>query len=556
MSSVSGINLSSLLSALGSSSSGIDVSQAVSQAMSALSAPETQWETEQQTLQSETSAETQIQTDVSNLQTSLTALGDPAGALTSMSVGSSDSSVVSGSAESGTAAGNHVVVVNNLATTASWYSDSEASGSTNLSSGTFTLQVGSGPATQIQIGNGVDTLDQLASYINGQNLGVTASVVNDSSGSRLAIVSNTSGAASNFTISNASGLNFTQAVTGQDASLTVDGIPIDSASNTVTGAVNGLTLNLQSASPDEEVDVSIAPNTSQIAQAVTNFVNDYNTAIGDVNTQYTVGSNNQEGVLAGDSVVSLLQDTLLSAGSYSGGGNGVGTLADLGITMNGDGTLTLNSATLNNAIQNNFSGVQAFLQGTASNGFVSYLNNQLNTLTDAASGAFTLDLQSISAQNTTLQNDINNYQTYLNNQQTVLTNEYNQADIVLQEMPEQIAQVDAELGISNSSSSSGCWIAAEIYGGWLNPRTVIVRNWLNREFKKSIVGRMTMSLYLRFGERTARVIRRHPALKRMFRPLFDLALQKAVEHFQRSPIDVLRWRIPQQLSGEGAVLGI
>ncbi len=293
----------------------------------------------------------------------------------------------------------------------------------------------------------MNTLDQLASYINTQNLGVTASVVNDSSGSRLAIVSNASGAANGFTISGASGLTFTQASAGQDASLTVDGIPIDSASNTVTGAVSGLTLNLLGAAPGGQITVTIAPDTSAVSEAIATFVGAYNTAIGDVNTQYTVNANNQEGPLASDSTVSSLQDILLSSGSYAtGSSNGIGTLADLGITMNTDGTLTLDTATLTNAVQNNFAAVQSFMQGPASNGFASYLNGQLNNLTTPVTGAFTVDLLGITNQNTNLQEQINNFQSYLNTQQTLLTAEYNQADITLQELPQEEAQVNAELG--------------------------------------------------------------------------------------------------------------
>src|ERR1700677_18431 len=452
--STSGINLSSLLSALGSSSSGINVSSAVAAAMQALSLPEQQWETEQTTLQTQTSDIDQIQTDVESLQTSLSALSDPAGALASMTATSSDTNVVQASAASGTAAGTHVVVVNKIASTASWYSSSVASSSTNLTPGSFTLQTGSGTATQIQIGSGVNTLDQLASYINTQNLGVTASVVNDSSGSRLAIVSNNSGAANGFTISNASGLTFTQASAGQDASLTVDGIPIDSASNTVTGAVNGLTLNLVGAAPGGQITVTVAPDSTQVSTAIATFVGAYNTAMGDVNTQYTVNAANQEGPLASDSSVQILQDSLLSIAGYSGGGNGVSTLADLGITMNKDGTLSLDTATLTNAIQNNFSAVQNFMQGASSNGFASFINNQLNTLTEPGTGAFTVDLQSINSENSDLQNQINNFQTYLNTQQTLLTAEYNQADITLQEIPQEEAQINAELGYPPTTSTS------------------------------------------------------------------------------------------------------
>jgi flagellar hook-associated protein 2 len=452
MSSVSGVNLSSLLSALGSTSSGIDVASAVSQALTALSAPEQQWLSQQKDLQSQATGIDQIQTDVSALATILTALGDPLGSLSSMQTTSSDTNVVNATTTAGAVAGSHVVVVDHIASSASSYSNSVATSSTPLTSGGFTLQVGSGPLTRIQIGGGASTMDQLASYINSQNLGVTASVVNDASGSRLAIVSNNSGVASALSITSASGLTFTQSSAGQDAGLTVDGIPIDSASNTVTGAVNGLTLNLVGAAPGGQITLTVAPNSTLVSQAISAFVTAYNTAIGDVNTQYTTGVTNQEGPLAGDSTVRLLQDSLLSAASYAGSGSSVSSLANLGITMNNDGTLTVNSATLDNAVQTNFAAVQSFMQGTSSNGFVSYLNQQLSTLTDPASGAFTVDLKSITSENTDLQNHINDFQTYLNAQKVLLTAEYSQADITLQEIPRLQAQINSELGLPSTTT--------------------------------------------------------------------------------------------------------
>ena len=452
-----GINLSSLLSALGSSSSGINVPAAVAQAIAAESGPLTQMEQQQSLLQSQTGDINQIQSDLTTLQNALNALGQPVGALTSMAATSSNSGIVTASAEAGTIAGNHVVVVNNLATTASWYSNEASSSSATLATGSFTLNVGTNAPVTINTGAGTsgDTLDDLASYINGLGAGVTASVVNDSTGARLAIVSNSSGAAANFTVTNATGLTFTQAVTGVDASLTVDGIPIDSASNTVTGAVTGVTFNLLNASPGTQVNISIAPDSGQISSAVTAFVNAYNTVIGDVNQEYTVGANHAQGPLRSDPALSMLQTDLLAVGSYAGGTNGIATLADLGVTMNNDGTLTLDNSTLTNAVQNNYSGVQNFFQGAASNGFVSQFNGQLNTLTDPVSGAFTVDLQSINSENQDLQSQINDFQTYLNNQTTLLTNEYNQADILLQQLPIEEQQINAQLGLPSTSSSTG-----------------------------------------------------------------------------------------------------
>jgi flagellar hook-associated protein 2 len=149
----------------------------------------------------------------------------------------------------------------------------------------------------------------------------------------------------------------------------------------------------------------------------------------------------------------MLQTNLLSVAGYTGGGNGVSTLADLGISMNKDGTLTLDSATLDNAVQNNFAAVQGFMQGTSANGFASFLTTQLSTLTEPTTGAFSVDLQSMSTENKDLQTQIDNFQTYLNAQKTLLTNEYDQADISLQELPQEEAQLNAELGYPPTSKS-------------------------------------------------------------------------------------------------------
>ncbi len=447
----SSFNLSDILSAF-SNSQGINVQAAVAQAIAGMSGPMTEWQNEQAALQSQTGDLNTIEGHVQALETALNALGDPAGQLMSMAASSSNSNVVTASASPGATPGNHVVLVNNVATTASWYSNAVASSSTALPTGSFTLQVGSNTPIQVNIGGSVDTLDQLSQYINGLNAGVSANVVNDSNGARLSIMADTSGTASNFTITNATGLTFTQATSGADASLDVDGIPINSASNTVTGVVPGVAFNLVSASATP-VSISVAEDASQSSTAVTNFVSAYNQVVQDINQEYTVAANGAQGPLSGDSTVSLLQSQLLSSASYSTSDPTISSLADMGITMNNDGTLSVDTTTLDSALQNNFSDVQNFFQGTSSNGFATFLNNQLSAMTDPTNGAFTVDLQSISNENSGLQDQINNYQQYLQTETTILTNEYNQADQLLQQLPILEQQINAELG--NSSSSSG-----------------------------------------------------------------------------------------------------
>jgi hypothetical protein len=73
-----------------------------------------------------------------------------------------------------------------------------------------------------------------------------------------------------------------------------------------------------------------------------------------------------------------------------------------------------------------------------------------------------------------------------------------------------------------------CWIAAELYGGWYEPRTVLIRHWLVNDFSRLSLGRKLVDIYRKYGQRTAAAIRRYPVLRIFFRPLFDLALRQAV----------------------------
>lgn len=456
-SSSSSINLSDILqAAYGSSSSGIDVSSAVSAALTAARAPENTWLSEENTIQSQTSALTSMQNGVSTLDNDLQSLNSLIGPLNSASVASSNSGIVTASAASGSASGNHVVVVNSLASTASWASGTVASATTPLAAGSFTITGADGTVTTISTGSGTSTLSDVASTINADKLGVSASVITDANGARLAIVSNTSGAAASFSVASGGGLTFGQTAIGANASFSVDGLNLASASNTVTGVIQGVTLNLQSASPGTQVNLNISPNTSQATSAINQFVSDYNAVITAINNQFS-DSGSGQGVLATDSNVHNLQSELLGALGYTytpdSGTTGIPNLSSMGVTVNKDGTLSVDDATLNNALQNNYSDVQNFFQGTAFNGFAGTLDQQLTSFLSPADGAFTVDLQSLSSQYSTLQNDVSNFETnVITPLQTQLQSEYSQAEILLQQLPVEMKQIDQELGYNNNSN--------------------------------------------------------------------------------------------------------
>ncbi len=441
------------------SGSGIDVGTVVSQLILQASAPEQIWIQQQTDLATQAGALTSVNNDLNSLASAVSALADTSGSLAALSATSSDPSLLTATAQSSAAAGTHSIVVNNLATTSSYYTNSVPS-KTTLSSGSFTVTVGTGSPVTFNISGNV-TLQNLADSINAQNLGVTASVINDANGSRLSLISNSSGAVGDISVTNdTTGLGFTKGVTGQNASLTVDGIPVSSATNTVTGAIPGVTLSLLASNPNEPVQLTVGTDTGQATQAVNNFVSAYNQLIGDINQQFTVDpTTNSEGVLGSDSGLRSLQSSLLNDATYSISGNGgLVNLASLGINMNDDGTLTVDSTQLNNILASNPGQFQNFFQNTSLTGFANNFNNDLTNLTDPVNGVLNQELAQNTSQQQGLTSEINDFQSQLAVQQQALTNEYSAVNASLEEYPLLLQEVSMELGgassnVSNSSNS-------------------------------------------------------------------------------------------------------
>jgi len=450
-----------LNSATNTSGSGIDVQSTVDAILEIDAAPEEQLQQQVTNLNTQTSALQSIQSDLTAFQTSLNALTDFTGDFGALSVSSSNNDVVSATAANGTATGTHTITVSHLATTSADYSASFSSGTTQLPTGSFELQVGANAPVTIPVASAdsTDTLSGLATYINKQNLGVTASVITDSSGSRLALVSQTSGAAGQITISNdttgtnGDGMGFTDAVNGQDASLTVDGIPIDSASNTVTGVIPGVTLTLsgQSSTP---VTLQISPNLTPIANDINNFVSSWNTLIQAINTgiQYN-SSTGTAGTLEGDTSVDFVQQELLSSLTSSiSGNNGAVNLQSIGISLQDNGTLSVNSTTLNTALQNNFSAVQNLFQSTS--GVGQALQTTIDSVSNPVTGPMAVDMNGISSEITDLKSQISDFQTQLQNTQTQLLAEYTQINTTLEQLPETLASINSQLDALNPSQQS------------------------------------------------------------------------------------------------------
>jgi flagellar hook-associated protein 2 len=227
------------------SGAGFDVSTTVSEIVANLQNVEKPWKTQLSTLQAQDSVISNLGTLFSNLSNDVSQLTDFQGILAQKTGSSSNTNVLQLTAASSSAtAGTHSIVVNNLAQTSSGYLAEIPSVATTLS-GSITLQVGSGRAQTITLNSSDNTLAGLASAINASNAGVTASVLTDASGSRLALVSKTSGAAGNIQISNNSIVATTadtlsySGVAGSSTAVS-NGIltPVSSLSDALSGSIS------------------------------------------------------------------------------------------------------------------------------------------------------------------------------------------------------------------------------------------------------------------------------------------------------------------------------
>ena len=307
------------------SGTGFDVSSTVAEIVGNLQNVETPWKTQLTTLESQDTAISSLGTLYSSLSNDMSSLTDFQGILAEKTGSSSDTSVLELTAASSSAiAGTHTVTVTNLAQTSSGYL-TEISKASDTLSGSITLQVGaSGTAQTIDVANLTNqTLAGLAAAINSSGVGITASVLTDSSGSRLSLVSGTSGAGGDITVSSNSiadgttSLSYTSPVAGKDAQLTVDGVSLTSSSNTVANLIPGVTFQLlapsatESDSSLEQVQVVIANDNSGVESTVATMVSDYNALISGINAQEGKDSSGNNEPLFGSPTLSLLQQQLL-----------------------------------------------------------------------------------------------------------------------------------------------------------------------------------------------------------------------------------------------------
>ncbi len=453
------------------SGQGFDVTSTVNQIVTNLQAVETPWKTQLTSLQSKDTVLSSLCTQISTLSTDLQNLTDFSGTMAYKTGSSSDTNVLTlSSASAAAVAGTHTIVVQNLAQTSSAASD--AVGTSDTLTGGITFKVGNGDWKTVNVGDGstASTLSGISAAINNASLGVTASVLTNADGTqRLSLVSKTHGSDGQITIADSTnnssspttladsttadknaGMGLATIQNGIDATINVDGVTLTSASNTVTNAIPGVTFqllstgNTSSDSAPETVQVIIANDTSSIETAINTFVTDYNTTIKAINAQEGKDSSGNPEPLYGTSVLSQLQQGLLSAVSSSFGSNAINSLISLGITANAsaDGTISLNADTLSSALNSNFDQVVSLFQNTGSFGsaFTSTLEGLGNSSTSG--GAISLALSENSSQESTLNDNVTKQEALIATQKAALTTELNSANQTLQAIPQMIQQVN------------------------------------------------------------------------------------------------------------------
>jgi flagellar hook-associated protein 2 len=303
---------------------------------------------------------------------------------------------ITASTTTSAAAGTYSINVTQIATANQISSKAYASGAT-LGTGTLTIGVGSS-SMSITLDSTNNTLQGVANAINNSssNPGVTASVVTGTDGQHLVLTSTQTGAANTVTVSGSSGVdsgmataNFTQVTTAQDAKLTISGTAVDSASNTITNALTGVNLALTSASVGTTQTLTIAQNTTAISNQIQSFVTAYNqwisteSSLSSFNASAAQGS--QAGPLLGDAMLNSAVNgiaSIMSAGITVGGATY--DLAQIGINLNHDGTLSLDTSKLNSTLATSPSTVSAIFNGT--NGFGEQLNSFISSYTNSVTG--------------------------------------------------------------------------------------------------------------------------------------------------------------------------
>ncbi len=368
--------------------SGLDINTIVTQLVALERRPLDQMRTEATRLQTQVSSYGQLKSLFSGLQDASNAMNNASLWQRSVATSSNEAAVTAvGGASAVT--GNYAVSVQNLAKSQTLVSDGSLGTASSLAgAGTMTLQLGrwtagSPPSFGAKAGStavditieATDTLANVRDKINAAGAGVTATLVTDATGTRLSMRSTETGAENGFRVQvndsdgqnsdNAGlsrlaydpaagtvGMGLRQA--GDNARATVNGIPIESASNEVSDVIGGLTLRLRKETGTEDVSIDLATDRASVDTAIKSFVEAYNALSKFISTQtrYDEGSK-RAGSLQGDSAITTVQARLRAVLNMpSAAAAAFPRISDVGLQLQRDGTLKIDQAKLDSAMTN------------------------------------------------------------------------------------------------------------------------------------------------------------------------------------------------------------
>ena len=399
-------------------------------------------------------------TTVSAVGTALSTLSTAAAALAdstsngSFSATSTDTSMTV-TTDSTAQPGTYSVKVNAVAQAQRTYSASFASGTTALGqTGSFSIGIGTATPTSIAV-DSTDSLQSIVSKINNAGLQVAASVFNDGTTSRLQIRGLATGAANslNFVETGTSlDLNGTGSTptsgktvqTAQDSSITVDGFNVTRPTNQISDAVTGVTVQVTNVT-SSAATINVASNSDGLETKLNAVVSAYNAVIKQVHTATGYGSSAASNhLLAGDTTLRSVASTLASDMEGTSTQSGTLTsLADIGLTLQEDGSLALDTSKLDSKFSTDPLSVQKLLgrlHNTTTGGLLAKLNDDVTLMTQSG-GVIPSKTSSLTSQKTDLDSRITDEQTRLTSYQTQLQQQFSAMETTYSQNQSLLAQV-------------------------------------------------------------------------------------------------------------------
>ena len=323
--------------------------------------------------QAKISAFGRLQSALDKFQGAVAKLNDAA-LFSSLSTSVRGGDGITATAGSGAVAGRYEVEVVQTARAGSLATQGVASSTdprVGIGGGSLTLEIGGQAMAPIALEENASLAD-IRDAINAQgDSGVRASIINDGSaeGYRLVLSSSETGEAAAIT-----GMEFTGAptleldpnskVAGRDAELLINNITINNASNKVEGAIQGIALDIEAATPGQIGTVVVEQDSEALKEAVQGFVSSFNEMKSTVGRMTNVtGDADTAGELVGNRAVRTIETRLSrDLGAMVEGGE-FSMMSQLGIQLNVQGRLDLDEAKLDAAIANNSPALAEFFSG-------------------------------------------------------------------------------------------------------------------------------------------------------------------------------------------------